>query len=238
MYRSYFFGLVLVTAVVAALSGVLGRQDLDEVSVLSVRIPDPVSSTSFEPALTQEPITVPFVEHDDDPNHLRTTTTTTIATTTSTTTSTTTTVAPTTTAESEAAATTQAKKSAPPAPAVTGGFNSGYESGFASSINGYRSSQGLPGLTRDGSLDGEARAWAKRMGEQGGLSHSNLGRFLPPWSAAAENVGAGGSVSGLFDALVSSSGHRANMLGNYTHFGVGVWVDGSGTMWTCHVFAG
>jgi uncharacterized protein YkwD len=76
------------------------------------------------------------------------------------------------------------------------------------------------------------------MAERGDLSHSDLGRFIPPWSAAAENVGTGGSVSSLFDALTASSGHRANMLGGYTHFGIGVWVDGSGSLWTAHVFTG
>ncbi len=76
------------------------------------------------------------------------------------------------------------------------------------------------------------------MAGQGSLSHSDLGRFLPPWSAAGENVGMGGSVSSLFDALKASPGHRANMLGGYTHFGVGVWVDGSGNLWTTHIFTG
>jgi len=96
----------------------------------------------------------------------------------------------------------------------------------------------LGGLTRNGALDSEARAWSKRMATRGDLSHSDLGRFLPPWSAAGENVGTGGSVSGLFNALVGSSGHRANMLGGYTHFGIGVWVDESGTLWTTHIFTG
>jgi uncharacterized protein YkwD len=121
---------------------------------------------------------------------------------------------------------------------VEAGFDPGYESDFAASINSYRSSKGLPALTRDGSLDGEARAWAKRMAQRGSISHSDLGRFIPPWSAAGENVGSGGSAGGLFDALVASSGHRANMLGGFTHFGIGVWVDESGTLWTAHVFTG
>jgi uncharacterized protein YkwD len=75
------------------------------------------------------------------------------------------------------------------------------------------------------------------MAAAGDISHSDIGRFLPPWSAAGENVGSGSSVSGLFGALADSDGHRANMLGDYTHFGIGVWVDGSGQIWTTHVFA-
>ncbi|MGA8039539.1 MAG: CAP domain-containing protein, partial [Acidimicrobiia bacterium] len=61
-------------------------------------------------------------------------------------------------------------------------------------------------------------------------------RLLPPWSAAGENVGTGGSVGSIFDALVGSSGHRANMLGDYTHMGVGVFVDGAGRLWAVHLF--
>ena len=238
MHRSYFYGLLVVTAVAATLMGVLGGNKLDETAVLSVRIPEPVASTLLDPALMTVPTTTrttaSFIEHDGGASDQQTTTTT-LAPTTTTAAPTTTTAAPTTTAQQPAD--TQPEKSAPPPP-TEGGFNSGYESGFASSINSYRSSEGLAGLSRDGSLDAEARGWAKRMAERGDLAHSNIGRFVPPWSAAAENVGRGGSVSSLFDALTSSSGHRANMLGGYTHFGIGVWVDGSGTIWTAHVFTG
>jgi uncharacterized protein YkwD len=51
-----------------------------------------------------------------------------------------------------------------------------------------------------------------------------------------ENVGVGGSVSSIFSGLTNSSGHNANMLGDFTHLGVGVWVDASGAIWTTHIF--
>jgi uncharacterized protein YkwD len=233
MHRSYFFGLLVVAGIAAALTGILGEDELDTLSVLDVRIPEPASSSSYDPALMLAPTmpttTAPFIEHDDDyPVYLATTTTV----------APTTTAAPTTTstAAAEQPTETQPEATAPPKPKVEGGFNSGYESEFAARIDGLRSSQGLAGLSRDGSLDAEARAWAKRMAERGDLSHSDIGRFLPPWSAAAENVGMGGSVASLFDALSASAGHRSNMLGGYTHVGIGVWVDGSGTIWTTHVF--
>jgi uncharacterized protein YkwD len=235
MYRSYFYGFLVVTGVVAALIGMFGGVRLDETAVLSVSIPEPVS-TSIDQV---KPSDFSFAEPSEDSIARLTPTTTTTATTTTTTLALATTAAPTTTqAPAEQPPETQPKEPAPPPPATEGGFNAGYESAFASSINSYRSSQGLAGLSRNGSLDAEARAWAKRMAERGDLSHSELGRFIPPWSAAAENVGRGGSVSSLFDALTASSGHRANMLGGYTHFGIGVWVDGSGSLWTAHVFTG
>lgn len=74
------------------------------------------------------------------------------------------------------------------------------------------------------------------MGQNGSLDHSDIGSLLPPWNAAGENIGVGGSVAVIFDALVGSSGHRANMLDDWTHMGIGVWRDSDGNLWTCHVF--
>ena len=68
------------------------------------------------------------------------------------------------------------------------------------------------------------------------LKHSNIAALAPPWSGVAENVGRGGSVSEIFNLLKGSSGHLNNMTGDYTDAGIGVWVDGSGTIWTVHVF--
>jgi len=75
------------------------------------------------------------------------------------------------------------------------------------------------------------------MAANGGLSHSNIGSLLDPWVAVGENIAVGGAVGGIFDALVASSGHRENMLGDFTHMGIGVWRDGQGALWTCQVFA-
>lgn len=77
------------------------------------------------------------------------------------------------------------------------------------------------------------------MAESGQLKHSSLSNLIPPWSAAGENVGKGTTVSSVFNGLANSGPHRANMTSdNYTDFGVGVYVDGNGTIWTVHVFAG
>lgn len=166
-----------------------------------------------------------------------------IATTTTTSSTTTTIAATTTTAPAPASSpkptsppTTAAPKPPPP-PATEAGYSSEAESQFASSINSYRQSQGLGSLSRTGSLDSYARSWAKSMAGNGDLSHSNLGSLLGTWSSVGENVGVGGSVGVVFDALVGSTAHRANMLGDFTHLGVGVWRDSSGRLWTAHVFA-
>ena len=47
----------------------------------------------------------------------------------------------------------------------------------------------------------------------------------------------GGSVGSVFDALRASGGHFSIMVGDFTHVGIGVWVDGNGTVWTAHLFA-
>lgn len=121
---------------------------------------------------------------------------------------------------------------------VAGGdYNSSLEAQFVALINDHRADQGLAPLTRSGSLDSEARAWSKQMASEGEIFHSDLGRLLGPWSSVGENVAVGGSVTGLFNALVASDGHNANMLGDFTHIGVGVWVDAGGTLWTTHLFA-
>lgn len=111
------------------------------------------------------------------------------------------------------------------------------ESDFYGRINSIRASNGLGGLSSNGALAGYARSWAKHMAERGSLGHSSIGSLVPPWSSVGENVGQGGSVGGIFGALAGSSGHLSNMLGNFTHVGVGVYVDSGGTIWTAHVFA-
>lgn len=162
------------------------------------------------------------------------------ANTSTTTTVTTTTIVPTTTAPADESSTSAPTTTAPTTttqpPSPKGEFRSDYESDFHGRINSLRGSNGLAALARNGSLDARARDWAKTMAESGSLKHSNIGSLVPPWSAAAENVGKGGSVSSIFGLLKGSSGHLANMLGNYTDVGIGVWRDSSGIIWTVHVF--
>lgn len=120
----------------------------------------------------------------------------------------------------------------------TGGFNSSFEADFYGRINALRSGNGLAALARNGQLDSYARDWAKWMGTNSTLKHSSYpSQLVPPWNSAGETVGKGGSVSSLFDAFKSSGGHRAIILGNFTHVGIGAWVDGNGTIWTAHLFA-
>jgi len=132
---------------------------------------------------------------------------------------------------------TTAPAATSPAGNVAAGYQSGAEGEFVGLINSRRDAVGLASLSRSGSLDSHARESAKRMAEQGSISHSDIGALIPPWASVGENVGSGGSVSGIFNALAASAGHDANMLGDFTHIGVGVWRDEQGALWTAHVFA-
>jgi len=89
------------------------------------------------------------------------------------------------------------------------------------------------------SLTNYARDWSQQMATSGNFQHSNIGSLLGPWSIVGENIGKGGSVGSIFNALVASPPHYANMVDTrFTHIGVGVYIDGSGVIWTTHVFGG
>lgn len=207
--------------------------------VLNDNASDTASAAPLETTTTLVPTTLP------DP----TTTTTQLPTTTTTRPATTTTTAPPTTTTTQATPTTTrpapTTTAAPPPPTTaaptttappSGEFSSSAESDFAGRINSLRGDNGKSALTRDSNLNSYARNWSREMAEQGSLHHSNIGSLLGPWSAVGENIAVGGSVGQMFNGLVNSPDHYDNMLGEWTHFGVGVWIDGNGTLWTTHVF--
>jgi len=121
-----------------------------------------------------------------------------------------------------------------------GRFDPGFEGQFFASVNGLRAGAGLPGYQSDGALVGYARSWARYMAENDVFAHSNISSLLGGnWWTIGENIGRGSSVTAIFNALVASPSHYANMVStDFTHMGVGVWVADDGRVWTAHVFAG
>ena len=106
----------------------------------------------------------------------------------------------------------------------------------ASRLNGARQASGLSPLSRSSDLDAVAQAWAQTMAADGRLWHNpNLSSAVGGWSAIAENVGMGGSAAVVHEALMASSGHRANILGRYSQVGVGM-AAGGGSVWVVQVF--
>lgn len=114
------------------------------------------------------------------------------------------------------------------------------DASFLSLLNTLRSTLGLATLTLDPQLSGVARAWSVDMADSGTMSHNpNLATQVTGWSNLGENVGYGGSVGAVFDALVASPPHMRNMSdGAFTMIGIGTVSDASGRLWTTHVFEG
>jgi len=52
-----------------------------------------------------------------------------------------------------------------------------------------------------------------------------------PWMRVGENIGQGYKKDTIVAAWMASPGHRANILGDFTHIGIGYWVDDAGRGW-------
>jgi len=112
----------------------------------------------------------------------------------------------------------------------------GTEGDFLSRINASRAAAGLAPVSMHSDLVPDARSHSAEMMAAGQIFHSsNLGSVASGWEALAENVGAGPSAASLHTAFMNSAGHRANILGNYNHVGVGVATEGD-LIWVTVIF--
>lgn len=129
-------------------------------------------------------------------------------------------------------------------------------------INQARAQAGLAPYSFLAGLDNSAAAHNARMAAGCGLSHQCPGE--PPlgtretdagvtWTAAGENIGDGGPVSGTSSAIAQMAvtltqdmlnekppddGHRLNILSSTFRFiGIAVTIDSSGTVWMTQDFA-
>ncbi|MFP5218319.1 MAG: CAP domain-containing protein [Actinomycetes bacterium] len=123
----------------------------------------------------------------------------------------------------------------PLAPAAHAG--AAEDADFVARLNNARAAAGLAGLVVAGDLTTNATAHSQRMASSNTLYHNpNLATEVTNWVALGENVGYGGSVASIHDALMASPGHRANILSTtFTEVGVGtVWSGGR--LWVTQVF--
>ena len=112
------------------------------------------------------------------------------------------------------------------------------EASFLGLINQARAQVGAAPLALNADLSNYARNHAWEMAHSQSLHHSNLAVLLGPWSTVGENVGVGGSVGQVHNALMASPAHYANLAsGAFTSVGIGAFVDDNGTTWPVHVFA-
>jgi uncharacterized protein YkwD len=129
-------------------------------------------------------------------------------------------------------------------------------------INQARSAAALPALTITSGLETSSSAHNLLMADGCGLSHQCPGE--PPlgnretaagvdWTAAGENIGEGGPVADTSAAIASMAvgltqsmldekppddGHRMNILSStFTHIGIAVYRDSSGTVWLTQDFS-
>ncbi len=99
-------------------------------------------------------------------------------------------------------------------------------------VNGERSLRGLPPLQADAQLTYLARLKSQDMSDLNYFAHQSpsygtSGEMLRnagvSFTLAAENIGVGGSIKGIFDAFMNSSGHRNKIVDSrYTRTGIGI----------------
>jgi uncharacterized protein YkwD len=129
-------------------------------------------------------------------------------------------------------------------------------------INQARSAAGLPALSVSSGLEASASAHDRTMAAGCGLSHQCAGEPAigaresavgVTWTSAGENIGDGGPVAGTAAASAGMAvtltqdmlneqppddGHRLNILSaTFTHIGIDVYRDSSGTVWMTQDFS-
>lgn len=95
--------------------------------------------------------------------------------------------------------------------------------------NDLRVSVGAPTLSLDSSVSSVARGWSASMAARGGISHNEeRSSQISGWLKLGENVGMGGSIDSVHDALVNSPLHYRNLVDpDFTVVGIGVAYSGS-----------
>lgn len=109
--------------------------------------------------------------------------------------------------------------------------------------NQYRKEVGLPALKYDARIGQVAQTWAKTMGDSSYLRHSDtfysdIQKF-EYWDVG-ENIATSTNGIGNEVALLwrYSPGHYANMITkDYTHIGIGVYIDSNDQIWAVQNFA-
>jgi len=156
-----------------------------------------------------------------------------------------------------------APASTPGAPASTSAAQDGAAAGqVLALINQARSAARLPALTVTSGLEASSSAHNLKMAGGCGLSHQCPGEPAigdretaagVHWTAAGENIGEGGPVAGtgtaiaqmavgltqsMLDEQPPNDGHRMNILSStFTHIGIAVCRDSSGTVWLTQDFS-
>ncbi len=108
-----------------------------------------------------------------------------------------------------------------------------------SDTNTFRAVNGQKPLRPMPQLDRVATQWSQRMASTDTMSHNPhySAQYPGRWRAAAENVAFGYRPNRVVKAWSRSPGHRQNLLGGYTHLGIGYAADANGTAYYTQNFA-
>lgn len=111
------------------------------------------------------------------------------------------------------------------------------------SVNASRASEGLGALTYDSSIESVAYAWSVTMGSGTGMVHnpSFSTQMRGGWTRVGENIAWASrgypDYAQLFhESWMNSPGHRRNIMGDYTHIGIGIYTAPDGTVWATQNF--
>ena len=111
-------------------------------------------------------------------------------------------------------------------------------SALYAATNADRAANGLPPLQWDPLTALIAQSWVAHLVAINALVHNpDLATEITTtvtssWTRIGENIGWAGTVSSLESAYMASSGHRANILGDYNRVGIATMRDGSGNVWS------
>lgn len=106
-------------------------------------------------------------------------------------------------------------------------------------VNSLRRVHGAAPLSYDANLTATAQQWSAHMAAAGVLSHNpSYGSGVAPgWTKLGENVGEGGDLMAIFNALVASPFHFANMVDpSFNLTGIAVAVGSGNTLWVTEDF--
>jgi uncharacterized protein YkwD len=109
-------------------------------------------------------------------------------------------------------------------------------------VNASRAEHGLPALEVEPGLMPLAREHARRMARRLDIFHAGrnpeAGRLAGAWPRFAENVGVAATPADVHAAFMRSPNHRRNVLGPFTHIGVGVVEGHDGRVYAMEIFVG
>jgi uncharacterized protein YkwD len=107
-------------------------------------------------------------------------------------------------------------------------------------INKVRANAGLGPVALDPTISTISRDWSQQMATAGFFSHrpsDQLSAMLPAgWRQWGENIASAPDIFWAQSSLEASPGHYANMVGNFTHVGIGVYMSGQ-QVWVTQNFA-